>query len=109
LLADFAEEPSLAKVEPLPRNFSIEIKPLVLDSRTVNRRILKQEFAVMLRHTKQRRTAGAVLVILGALLMWLAPGPTFTSQAATGLFLLLAGVVLELIGIALEHHDKRRP
>jgi drug/metabolite transporter (DMT)-like permease len=74
----------------------------------VDRRILKQELTIMLRHTKQRRTAGAVLVILGALLMWLAPGPTFTSQAATGLVLLLAGVVLELIGIALEHRDRRR-
>ena len=63
----------------------------------------------MLKHRKRRRTVGAVLVILGALLMWLAPSAIFTSQAATGLILLLAGVVLEVIGIGLEHRDKTRP
>lgn len=62
----------------------------------------------MLKHRKRRRTAGAVLIIVGALLMWFAPSATFTSQAATGLFLLLAGILLELIGIGLEHRDKMR-
>lgn len=62
----------------------------------------------MLRRRKRRRIAGALLVVIGALLMWFAPGPVFTSWSTTGLVFLLAGVVLELIGIALEHRDKRR-
>ena len=56
----------------------------------------------MLRHTKLRRTIGAMLVVAGALLMWLAPGPTFTTTSGAGLGLLVAGILLELIGIALE-------
>jgi uncharacterized membrane protein HdeD (DUF308 family) len=57
----------------------------------------------MLKHTKLRRTIGAVLVIAGALLMWLAPEATFTMMSGAGLVLLVAGIVLELIGIAVEH------
>jgi drug/metabolite transporter (DMT)-like permease len=63
----------------------------------------------MLRQRKLRRATGAALVVAGAMLMWLAPGPTFTSQSAAGLVVLFAGIVLELIGIALEHRDKTRP
>jgi hypothetical protein len=40
--------------------------------------------------------------------MWLAPGPTFTSLSGAGLALLLAGIVLELVGIALERRDEDR-
>ncbi|MDB5867276.1 MAG: hypothetical protein JWO70_5082 [Betaproteobacteria bacterium] len=40
--------------------------------------------------------------------MWLAPGPTFTSLSGAGLALLLAGILLELVGIALERRDEDR-
>ena len=61
-----------------------------------------------MNRTKLRRATGAVLVILGALLMWLAPGPTFTSLSGTGLVLLIGGIILELIGIALERRKESR-
>lgn len=61
----------------------------------------------MLRHTKLRRTVGALLVIAGALLMWLAPEPIFTTTSGAGLALLVAGILLELIGIAVEHRAGR--
>jgi drug/metabolite transporter (DMT)-like permease len=57
----------------------------------------------MLRRKKLRRTVGGILIVLGGLLMWLAPGPTFGSQSAAGLTLLVAGIVLEVVGLALEH------
>ena len=59
----------------------------------------------MLRRRKTRRTVGIVLVVAGALLMWLAPEATFGVRSGAGLVLLAAGIVLELIGIALEHRD----
>jgi len=62
----------------------------------------------MLRRTKLRRTVGVILVIAGALLMWLAPAPAFDARSAAGAILLMAGIVLELIGIALERRDQRR-
>ena len=62
----------------------------------------------MITRTKARRAIGAVLVVIGAVLMWLAPGPTFTSLSGAGLALLLAGIVLELVGIALERRDENR-
>jgi hypothetical protein len=43
-----------------------------------------------------RRTAGALLVVAGALLMWLSP-ETLAGAAIAG-----AGIALELVGIALE-------
>jgi len=61
----------------------------------------------MLRRTKLRRTLGLILVITGALLMWLAPAPSFSGRSGAGAVLLAAGIVLELIGIALEHRDQR--
>jgi uncharacterized membrane protein HdeD (DUF308 family) len=61
----------------------------------------------MLRRTKLRRATGVTLVIAGALLMWLAPETAFAPSSA-GAALLIAGVVLELIGIALERRDERR-
>lgn len=51
---------------------------------------------------------GALLVIAGGLLMWLAPGPTFGSQSVAGLVLLVGGIVLEALGIALEHRSANR-
>jgi drug/metabolite transporter (DMT)-like permease len=61
-----------------------------------------------MNRTKLRRATGAVLVILGALLMWLAPGPTFTSLSGAGLVLLIGGIILELLGIALERRKESR-
>jgi drug/metabolite transporter (DMT)-like permease len=61
----------------------------------------------MLRQRKLRRTIGAVLVVAGAVLMLLAPEGTFGVESGAGLALLSAGVVLELVGIALEHRDGR--
>jgi hypothetical protein len=40
--------------------------------------------------------------------MWLAPGPTFTSLSGAGLALLSGGIILELIGIALERRREAR-
>jgi hypothetical protein len=60
----------------------------------------------MLRRRKLRRAVGALLVIAGGLLMWLAPGPAFVSISIPGLVLMLAGVVLEIAGIALERRAK---
>jgi hypothetical protein len=62
----------------------------------------------MLRRKKTRRTVGIVLVVTGGLLMWLAPEGSFGVRSGAGLVLLTAGIVLELIGIALEHHDHGR-
>ena len=62
----------------------------------------------MLRRTKLRRTIGVILVITGALLMWLAPASTFGARSVAGAVLLATGIVLELIGIALEHRDQQR-
>ena len=61
----------------------------------------------MLRRTRLRRTIGVILVITGAVLMWLAPASTFGARSVAGAVLLGAGIVLELIGIALEHRDQR--
>jgi uncharacterized membrane protein HdeD (DUF308 family) len=62
----------------------------------------------MLRQTKLRRAIGVILVVTGALLMWLAPASTFGAREVAGAALLAAGIVLELIGIALEHRDQQR-
>jgi hypothetical protein len=62
----------------------------------------------MLRKKALRRAAGATLVTLGALLMWMAPGPTFGARSVAGLALLVAGIALEIAGIALEHRDRSR-
>jgi uncharacterized membrane protein HdeD (DUF308 family) len=62
----------------------------------------------MLRQRKVRRTVGAALVIAGGVLMWLAPEATFGSVSISGLVLLVAGIVLEVVGIAFEHRDRRK-
>lgn len=62
----------------------------------------------MLRHTRLRRAVGISLLIAGGLLMWLAPEPAFTAVSGTGLALFLAGIVLELIGIAVERRGADR-
>jgi uncharacterized membrane protein HdeD (DUF308 family) len=60
----------------------------------------------VLRHRKLRRTVGAMLVIAGGALMWLAPAAAFVPYSAVGIALLAAGVVLEVVGITLEHRDR---
>ena len=62
----------------------------------------------MLRRTKLRRTVGLALVVAGALLMLLAPETTFGARSTAGLLLLAAGIVLEVIGIAVEHRSGPR-
>ncbi|BCX89168.1 hypothetical protein MIN45_P1538 [Methylomarinovum tepidoasis] len=54
----------------------------------------------MLRNTLRRRLLGSMLVGLGALLLWLAP-----ELWAGSLAILMVAIVLEIIGIRLEHQD----
>lgn len=52
----------------------------------------------MLRKRTLRRSVGAVLVVAGALFMWLAP-----EESVAGVVLLASAVVLEIAGLVLEH------
>jgi len=45
---------------------------------------------------KLRRLLAAVLIVLGALLLWFAPETTI------GIVLIIAGIGIEILGIALE-------
>lgn len=56
---------------------------------------------VLIKHHGLRRALGAALVVLGAVLMWLAP------EVWSGVALLAAGVALEIAGITLEHRNAR--
>jgi membrane-bound ClpP family serine protease len=51
----------------------------------------------MIRNPRIRRTSAVIMVVLGAILMLIAP------EVWQGALLLVLGVVLELVGIALEH------
>ena len=53
-----------------------------------------------LRNKRLRRPLAIVLVIVGGLLLWLAP------DEAAGITLLVTGVVLEIAGIAVERQVK---
>jgi hypothetical protein len=57
--------------------------------------------AASIRKRTLRRVVGAMLVLFGALLMWLAP------ESLSGAVLLATGVALEVIGLALEHRAAR--
>ena len=57
---------------------------------------------------KPRRILAAVLVVLGAALMLLAPQTLFTPQSWLGAIVILAGVAIEIAGIALERRARRR-
>ena len=61
----------------------------------------------MVRNRRLRRASAAALIVAGALIMWLAPASP-EGPALAGTVLLLAGAVLEILGIALEHGAKRR-
>jgi uncharacterized membrane protein YidH (DUF202 family) len=56
----------------------------------------------MFRKRRSRRIVGAVLVVTGVLLMWLAP------ESPAGIALLAAGVGLEAIGLHLERSRANR-
>jgi uncharacterized membrane protein HdeD (DUF308 family) len=62
----------------------------------------------MLKTKKTRRTVGAILVVAGGLLMWSAPQSTFGALSITGLMLMAAGIILEIVGISLEHREASR-
>jgi hypothetical protein len=57
----------------------------------------------MIKNLRTRRTVAAIMVVLGAILMLIAP------EIWAGLLLLILGVVLELAGIALAHKAKKAP
>lgn len=54
----------------------------------------------MSKNTRIRRTGALILVVLGAILMFLAP------EVWQGALLLALGVIIELAGIALERNAK---
>jgi len=54
----------------------------------------------MMKNTRTRRASSVILIVLGAILMFLAP------QAWPGALVLALGIVVELVGIALEHKAK---
>ena len=56
---------------------------------------------MLIKYRGLRRTLGALLVVAGALLMWLAP------EVWSGVVLLGAGIGIEAAGIALEHRAGR--
>ena len=56
----------------------------------------------MIRNKRLRRATGAVLVVAGGVLIWLAP------EVMAGVVLLAAGIALEIAGIALERRDDTR-
>ncbi len=51
-------------------------------------------------HRKPRRILAGIFVVLGGLLMWLAPDVSYA-----GIAILVLGVVIEVVGIYLEHKD----
>ena len=55
----------------------------------------------MLRRRGPRQVLAIFLIVLGGMLMYLAP------EVWTGLLVLVAGVAIELAGIALEHKSSR--
>jgi len=57
----------------------------------------------MIRNPSIRRTGAIVLVVLGAILMLLA------AEVWQGALLLALGVVVELVGITLEHKADKTP
>ena len=57
----------------------------------------------MIRNPRVRRTSAAFMVVLGALLMLVAP------EIWAGLLLLILGALIELAGIALVHKENKRP
>jgi len=65
------------------------------------RRTKLREIALIIRNKPLRRSLGALLVLLGASLIWL------PYDLASGIVLVFAGAALELAGIALEKGDNQ--
>jgi hypothetical protein len=76
------------------RNVDERLRPFVIQPR-------QWRVALMIRNKPLRRSLGALLVLLGALLIWL------PYDLTSGIVLVLAGAVLELVGITLEKRDKQ--
>lgn len=55
----------------------------------------------LFKNKRLRRITGLALMTGGGLLLWLAP------EVGVGIALLVAGVLLEIIGITLERRDSR--
>jgi drug/metabolite transporter (DMT)-like permease len=55
----------------------------------------------MIRNKPLRRSLGALLIVLGALLIWL------PYDLASGIVLVIAGALLELVGMILEKNGKQ--
>ncbi len=55
-------------------------------------------------HRKPRRILALFLIIFGGFLMWLAP-----DASAFGLALMVLGIVIEVVGIYLEHKEDADP
>jgi hypothetical protein len=55
----------------------------------------------LIRSKRVRRITGLALVVMGGLLLWLAP------EVTAGVVLLCAGLILEIVGIALERREGR--
>jgi len=63
----------------------------------------QKDEATMFQKQRFRRIAGALLVLGGGLLMWLAP------ESISGVVLLLAGIALEAVGLYLERRNDEKP
>lgn len=50
---------------------------------------------------KRRRLVAIVLIVLGALMLWLAP------ETGGGVILIVAGIVIEVLGLIMEHRASR--
>jgi membrane-bound ClpP family serine protease len=55
----------------------------------------------MIRNRRVRRTSAIIMMVLGAVMMFLAPG------VWQGAVLFVLGMILELLGIALERNNKK--
>lgn len=54
----------------------------------------------LIKNRPVRRAIGGICVVVGALLMWLAP------NVLPGAMLFVAGIAVEILGIVLEHRDR---
>ena len=55
-------------------------------------------------HRKQRRIIGGILIVVGGLILWLAPVESFNM----GVLIILLAVFVEAAGIYLEHKRGRK-
>jgi hypothetical protein len=51
---------------------------------------------------KLRRVVAGFLIVLGGLIWWLAP------ETPGGIIVLIVGVIVEIIGISLEHNKEKK-